>query len=283
MTSCDLGDALAHEHAVGVDVRLHVGERPAVAGEAEPRVELLDEVERVQELAGRIGRVAVVVVQRDAAEQVVAGDQDPALLLVEADVRRRVAGRLVDPPGAQVGVDLDARHEVAMRLDDPRDAVALAAARLAVALQRLLGDAALAGDLDAAIERGLGVARGAEHVLVVGVHPQLAAGALDDRRGLPVVVGVRVRADQQPDVLELEVDLRERALEVGHRARLVHAGVDQDDAVAGRQRPGVAVRDARPGQRQPQPPDPRQHPFPTSHFPLAIGLRHRAQRSPSAL
>ena len=39
--------------------------------------------------------------------------------------------------------------------------------------------------------------------VVVRVHPQLAARALDDRRGLAVVVGVRVRADEQPHVLEL--------------------------------------------------------------------------------
>ena len=43
------------------------------------------------------------------------------------------------------------------------------------------------------------------HVLVVGVHPQLAAGALDDRRGLAVVVGVRVRADEQLHVLDPQV------------------------------------------------------------------------------
>ena len=48
----------------------------------------------------------------------------------------------------------------------------------------------------------------ARHVLVVGVHPQLAARALDDRRRLPVVVGVGVRADEQAHVLDAQVDLR---------------------------------------------------------------------------
>ena len=52
--------------------------------------------------------------------------------------------------------------------------------------------------------------------------------------------------------------------------------VDQDDPVAGGQRPGVAVRDAGPRQRQPQPPHAREHPLAPSDFPLAIGLRHRA-------
>ena len=42
----------------------------------------------------RVGRVALVEVQRHAAEQVVAGDQQPPLGLVQADVRGRVAGRL---------------------------------------------------------------------------------------------------------------------------------------------------------------------------------------------
>ena len=41
----------------------------------------------------------------------------------------------------------------------------------------------------------------------------------------------------------------------------MHAGVDQHDAVAGRDRPGVAVRDPRPGQRQAQPPQAREHPL----------------------
>ena len=52
---------------------------------------------------------------------------------------------------------------------------------------------------------GSSTARG--HVRVVGVHPQLAAGALDDRRRLAVVVGVRVRADEQAHVLEPQADL----------------------------------------------------------------------------
>ena len=121
------------ERAVGVDVRLHVGERAAVAGQAQPRVERLDDVERVQELAGRVGRVAEVVVERDAAEQVVAGDEQAALGLEQADVRRRVAGRLVDLPGAEVGLDLDAGQRSRSGSTMPAMPIALAAARLAVA------------------------------------------------------------------------------------------------------------------------------------------------------
>ena len=76
-----------------------------VAGQREPRVERVDDVERGQELADRVGRVADVEVLRDAAEQVVAGDQQPPLGLVQADVRGRVAGRLDHVPGAGVGLD----------------------------------------------------------------------------------------------------------------------------------------------------------------------------------
>ena len=68
----------------------------------------LHDVERVQELADRVVRPAVVEVQRHAPEQVVAGDQDAPLDLVQADVRRRVAGRLVHGPSPEVGLDDDA-------------------------------------------------------------------------------------------------------------------------------------------------------------------------------
>ena len=94
-----------HERAVGRDVAADVGERASVAGEHEPGVEPVDLVERVEELGHRVGRVAGVEVERDAAEQVVAGDQQTALGLVEADVRGRVAGRLDHLPVAEVGVD----------------------------------------------------------------------------------------------------------------------------------------------------------------------------------
>ena len=56
-----------------------------------------------------------------AAEEVIAGDQDPALLLEQAHVRGRVTGRLVDRPGAEVGLDLDAGHERAVGLVPRRD------------------------------------------------------------------------------------------------------------------------------------------------------------------
>ena len=52
------------------------------------------------------------------------------------------------------------------------------------------------------------------HVGVGGMHPQLAAAGVDDARGLPVVVGVRVRADEQPHVAEPQPAWAMRALEL---------------------------------------------------------------------
>ena len=53
-------------------------------------------------------------------------------------------------------------------------------------------------------------------------------------------------AGEQPHVVEPQADLVHRPLELRHRARLVHAGVDQHDPGAGRDRPRVAVRHAGP-------------------------------------
>ena len=119
---------------------------------------------------------------------------------------------------------------------------------------------------------------------MVGVHPQLAAGALADRRGLAPVIGVGVGADQQPDVLEAEVDLLHRSLELGHRAGLVHARCRSGRSRTGGDRPRVAVGNPGPGQRQAQPPQPGQHPLPASelswarHRPDLIGRGARLRR-----
>ena len=125
-----------------------------------------------------------------------------------------------------------------------------------VAGERVGGHAALAGDLEAALEGALGIPRRPGHVLVVGVHPQLAARRLEDRRGQAVVVGVGVRADEKPHVVEAQPRLVERPLELAQRAGLVQPGVHQHHAVAGGDGEGVHVRHAGPGQRQAQPPEP---------------------------
>ena len=78
-----------------------------------------------------------------------------------------------------------------------------------IGLERLIGHTTLAEELAAAGERRLGIGRGRGHVAVVGVHPQLAPGGLAHRGRLPVVVRVRVGADQQADVLEPRAGLLE--------------------------------------------------------------------------
>ena len=100
--------------AHGRDLHLRVTERFAVAGQAEVDRQRLDRVEARQVFAERIGRVAVVEEEGGAAEQVVAGDEQAPLGLVQADVRGRVAGGLDDAPGADVGLDLDPGDELAV-------------------------------------------------------------------------------------------------------------------------------------------------------------------------
>ena len=170
-------------------------------------------------------------------------------------------GRLVDAPAAQIRLDLDTFDEIPGRLhhrgSDPEVA---AAAGFAIGLEHLRRHAALAGDLEAALECFRRIHDGLRHVLVVRMHPELAAGRVDDRPGLAEMVRVGVGADEQPHVLEPQSGLVERELELAQRPRLVDPGVDEHDPVARRDRPGVSVRDPGPGQRQPQPPQARKHP-----------------------
>ena len=276
-----LVEAFAHELAIALDVGVHVGKRAPVPGQAQPRVQPLDDVERVHEFADGIGRVAVVEEQRDPPEQVVPRDQQPTLGLEQADVRGRVTGGLVHAPGAEIRVDDHPRQQRPIGLDrggDPRFAVLGALGR--VPAQRLLRNAALAGDLETPREGGVRVLRPGGHVLVIWMHPQLTAGALHDRGRLAVVVGMRVRTDDQTHVLDLQAAHRERPFELHDRARLVHAGVEQHDPVAGSHGPSVAVRNPRPGQRQAQAKDARQHALATAQLGLGRGgaLRRKRRR-----
>src|ERR1019366_3676272 len=66
--SRDLLELLVHELAVALDVGVDVGERAPMPGEAQAGAESLHDIERAQELPHRIGRVAVVEVQRDASQ-----------------------------------------------------------------------------------------------------------------------------------------------------------------------------------------------------------------------
>ena len=122
--------------------------------QAQARAQPLHDVQRAQEFAHRIRRVAVVEEQRDAPQQVVAGDQQTPLGLEQADVRGRVAGRLIDRPRPEVGGDRHARSRAAVGLDHGGDAGVVILAPLGVAAQRLLGHAALARDLQPLGDRG---------------------------------------------------------------------------------------------------------------------------------
>src|SRR5947209_1636840 len=136
---------------------------------------------------------------------------------------------LVDSPDTQIAVYLDAGHQRPIRFKHTRDARRNLSSALGVARQRVLGDSALAPNLEPPGDPRLAIAAGPGRVIVVRMHPQLAAGAIDDWCGLAPVVGVSVGACDQPDMLDAEVDLLERALELGHRTRLMHAGVDEHD------------------------------------------------------
>ena len=69
------------------DLRLRVAEGAAVAGKDEFDVEPLDRLQAGEEFADRVGAVAVVEEEHGPAEQVVAGDHQLAVGLVEDDMR----------------------------------------------------------------------------------------------------------------------------------------------------------------------------------------------------
>ena len=158
----------------------------------------LDAVQRGEELAHRVGRPAVVEVERDPAQHVVAGQQQAALGLVQHDVRRRVTRRL------------DARSTCRGRSPRSRRAAgrgrAPAARSCRCRRRGALPPTPAAGPRarrsDARPRSGARArppgrrARG--QVLVARVDPQLAAGPLLDRGGLAAVVDVGVGADEQP-------------------------------------------------------------------------------------
>ena len=151
-------------------------------------MEGLDDVERTDEFPDWIGGEAVIEMERNTPQQMISGDQQAPLGLEQAHVRGGVPGGLVRRPRAEVGVDDHPLHERPVGLHDPGDPRFARLPFGGVAAQRLLGDAALTCDLEPAGQRGAGFLRPAKHVLVVGMHPQLTARALNDRRRLAVVV-----------------------------------------------------------------------------------------------
>ena len=223
----------------------------------------------------RVRRVADVEVLRDAAEQVVAGDQQALLGLVQADVRRRVAGGLDDLPGAGVGLDRDAGDEVAVGVQRARLARPLAAPLLGPALQRLLRHAAEQRDLD---RLGRGRAACAACSFQAGCIQISQPGAVGDRRRLPAVVDVGVGDHDQLDVAQLVADVVERALEVAHRVAVVHARCRR---ARSRGRPAAPTRCSAgrsgrsSGRRRRQMPGSTRSPRPPSR--VLVGLRSRTR------
>ena len=151
-----------------------------------------------------------------------------------------------------------------------RDAEPLCAPLRLPPAQGLLGDAAGPGHLDAALQERLGVLQLREQVPAIRVHPDLGARAGLDRGGLPAVVGVRVRADHEPDVVHAQPALAQSQLQVLPGVRVVHARVDEQHPAVRRDRPCVAVRHARPRQRQPKPPHAGHDLLAASHLPSSF-------------
>ena len=131
-------------------------------------------------------------------------------------------------------------------LDHPGDARGDILVALGIPAHGLLWNAALAPHLQPPCQRRLGIVRGPRGVLMVGMHPQLAAGTVDDRGGLAPMVRMCMSYGDQPDVIEAKRHLAERSLEVGERVSLVHPRIDQHNTGPGCDRPGVAVRNSGP-------------------------------------
>jgi hypothetical protein len=86
-----------------------------------------------------------------------------------------------------------------------------------------------------------------------------------------------VCADDQADVLEAEVAHGQGPLQLSERAGLVHAGVKQDHSAFARDRPRVAVRNARPRERQAKTEDAGEHSLAAPEFTLTDRLGRRGR------
>ncbi len=174
------------ERAVGLDVRGDVVERPPVARDGEPRVRGRRRG-RARPGTRRRGRASSR--RRSTARCGRAGGRRRSAAGARPGTGRRATAR---GPGvsitdhvAEVGAHRHARHEVAVgaqrrppgRCPAPRRCSSQRA-------QAALRDARLAGDLDPAQQHCSGSSSERVSVLVVRVQPDLAAGALGDRRRL---------------------------------------------------------------------------------------------------
>ena len=212
-----------------------VAKRAPVAGEAEAGVEALDErrgrrgTRRPGPACGRSRRTArrgrAGGRRRSAGRSRAGGGRrararGPAS---RAPARRR--GRSRPPPRRQVAVGRDRAHDAAApgRGATARSARARPAARRSGGRPRSAGRALASGSSTEPAD-----------VLPGRVHPQLAAGRVDDRPREAVVVGVGVGADQQPHVGEPRTPPGARASSSWRGPSVGrHPGVEEDDPVAG--------------------------------------------------
>jgi hypothetical protein len=129
-------------------------------------------------------------------------------------------------------------------------------------------------DLDPPLERALRIGRGVRHVLVSRMHPEFAAGCPHDVGREPVVVRMRMGADEELHVGETPAGLVQSPLELLACTGLVYACVHEQDAFAGLNRERVDVRDARPGKREPETPEAWHYPVGPPALPSAADLAH---------
>ena len=230
----DLVRAAAVQLEALVDQLAVLGHRVPVAGQHELHVHLTRGRQRVEVLHQRLralGRaVARAGEQRvggDVTQQVVGGDQDAALAVVEDRVRGGVAGAVMHVQGAVAQLD---RVAVAQRPGDLH-ARAPGAEGARDRLQRrhhVLGDAVAQHDVAREVVVGLGLGGEALHERDRGVDGRhLGARVRGHERHQAEVVDVLVGEDHQLDVLERVAEPLQAAAELVERRARVGPGVHQ--------------------------------------------------------
>ena len=161
------------------------------------------------------------------AEQVIRGDQDAALAIVEDGVARGMTGAVVDvqsPVRELQRIPVSERpRDVDSRAPGPKRARDRLQGR-----RHVLGDAVAQHDVAREVVLGLGLGREVlheRHRRVDGGH--LGAGSLRHERDQPEVVDVLVGEDHELDVLERMAERRDAALEDVERRARVGTGVHE--------------------------------------------------------
>ena len=273
-------EALGDERAVGLDVAVDVGERAPVAGQREPRVEHVDGVQRGQELA-RPGRACGPGRSRARRGRAGGRRRSAAAARAGAGRRARARGRASRSPASRRGRSAPRRPARDRGRRPARRTIPLPDARRCSAQRR-------SGASGTPLWRATSSRRG-EHLLgVVGQRGEVVAVAGGSTPPPPVRSRIAGAWPQWSTWACVQTTSRmcsrRRLAWSSARSRCAiepgscMPGVDQHDAVAGRERPGVAVRDPGPGQRQAQPPHAGQHALAAPHLALAGRLAHRGGR-----